>query len=438
VSDRVRSITRALPSGLLLKVLGAVLNFALVPLALKLLGAQTYAAFTAIMGFAGWLFLGNGGFASVAIMTIAGHVSEDDTTIQIRFWQATVASFLGVAAAGLVLLWPFLAFIGHMSREVPPEQAWLLYAAGLYCFMATMITLASTPFEGRYIGLLLANYCNIVRTIAQALALFALFILVPLLPNVFSFMVAATLGPVAASTWFLIKGMRDYPPPKGFHVSLRESAPFFTESLGYLTVSLAIIFYMGGCVPLFALLYGQEELATAGVMAKGVQLCFSVTAIFVVPFSAALKQAIASGDLAWAKKMLVLCGSLIFLGGLCGAAFIAFYGLPLMKLWTGTELPALQQWTYAFAFTVAAAGWYNFWVQSCFAFEGARPVAICAVLEVATTCLLCLVFQSTLAPSASLWFAAASMLGFSGLVLPFRIWKHLRKSTKTGLQGAAQ
>jgi len=436
VSERVRSITRALPSGLLLKVLGAILNFALVPFALKLLGAQTYAAFTAITGFAGWLFLGNGGFASVAIMTVAGHVS-DDKTIQSRFWQATIASFLGVAAAGFILLWPFLAFIEHISRDIPRDQTWLLYAAGLYCFMATIVTLASTPFEGRYIGLLRANYCNIVRTIAQAFALFALFVLVPLLPNVFSIMVAATLGPVAASSWFLIKGMRDYPPPHGFQISLRESTPFFAESLGYLTVSLAIIFFTGGSLPLFALLFGQDELATAGVMAKGVQLCFSVTTIFVVPFSAALKQAIASGDLAWAKKMLALCGSLIFFGGLCGAGLIALYGLPLMKLWTGTDLPALQEWTYAFAFMVAVAGWYHFWVQSCFAFEGARSVAICAVLEVATTCALCLLFRSVMAPSASLWFAAAAMLGFSGLVLPLRIWKHLRAQTKTELQGAA-
>jgi len=434
VSTRVRSIMSALPSGILLKVLGAILNFALVPFALKLLGEQTYAAFTAILGFAGWLFLGNGGFASVSIMTVAGHVTEDET-IRERFWHAAIASFLGVAGACLILFWPFMAFIDHISKEAA-DQTELLYAAGLYCFLATAVTLASSPFEGRYIGLLRANYCNIIRTITQALALLALFVLVPLLPNVFSIMVAATLGSVVASVWFLFKGLRDYPPPPGFRFSIRKSAPYFGESLGYLAVSLAIIFFTGGGLPLFALLFGQSELATAGVMAKGVQLCFSVTTIFVVPFSAALKQAIASGDFTWARKMLGLCAALIFFGGLCGAGLISLYGLPLMKLWTGTDLPALPEWTHAFAFMVAVAGWYHFWVQSCFAFEGARPVAICAMLEVASTCALCLIFRSSIEPSASLWFAAAAMLCFSGLVLPLRIWKHLRQPAKPGFQGA--
>jgi len=435
VSDRVRSIMSALPSGILLKVLGAVLNFALVPFALKFLGAQTYAAFTAISGFTGWLFLGNGGLALVATMAVAGHVSDDES-IRDRFWQTAVASFLGVTLACLILFLPFMAFIEHLAHEAAPDQQWLLFAAGLYCFVATALTLASSPFEGRYIGLLRSNYCNITRTIAQALALLALFALVPLLPNILTIMAAATLGPFAASLWFLLRGIGDYPPPKGFHFSLRKSTPYILESLNYLTVFLAVTFFTGGNLPLFALLFGQNELATAGVMAKGTQLCFSVTTVFVVPFSAALRQAIASEDFVWARKMLAICAGLIAIGGVCGASLIALYGLSLMKLWTGTDLPAMAQWTFAFAFMVGVAGWYHFWTQSCFAIEGARPVAICAILEVAMTCALCLAFRSHMAPSTSLWFAGLSMLCFSGLVLPFRIWKHLREPKKAELQGA--
>jgi O-antigen/teichoic acid export membrane protein len=83
---------------------------------------------------------------------------------------------------------------------------------------------------------------------------------------------AVTIGTTASALWFIIKGIREAPPPKSFTYSLRDSLPLLRQGIGFLASSLAILFYSGGSLPLFAITFGTEQLATAGVMARLVQM----------------------------------------------------------------------------------------------------------------------------------------------------------------------
>ncbi len=427
MSERFRSIFIALPSGLLVKGAGAALNFLAVPIALHLLGEATYAAFAAILGFAGWLALGSAGIGNLTAMTIAGH-TQDETNIRNQFWQAALSNFIGVIAATIVLAAPFYFFVEHLAQDVLPASAFLLRASAYYCFAAIALTAMSTAFEGRYVGLLQSNYCNLVRLTGQVIALFMLIALVPLVPNMLTLTIALTLGPLTTALWFMGRGSFESPPPPHFRFDLRTSFPLFLQGGAYLAVSLAVMFYSGGNLPFFASVFGKEQLATAGVMAKMVQLYFSLTSIFVIPLAAALKQAIAASDLAWAKKTLLASSIAITAGSALVAVLLFIFGARFIALWTGVELPALQQWIAPLAVMIAVTGWYHFWVYVCFAFEGAAPVAFCALCEIAIIGLAYYTLGSHIQPASSLWITAVAMLIFTGTILPARVISRLRGS----------
>jgi hypothetical protein len=186
------------------------------------------------------------------------------------------------------------------------------------------------------------------------------------------------------------------------------------------------MFYCGGGLPLFALVFGKDQLATAGVMAKIVQLYFSLTAILVVPLAAAVKQAIASGDYRWTRKIILECTLVTIAGSAVAAATIILFGTRLIRLWTGVDLPALEHWILPLVVMIAVVGWYHFWIYICFAFEGAWPVAICGLAEITIVTTAYLLLKSYVAPAASLWIAALVMLAFSGTILPIRVIHKLR------------
>jgi O-antigen/teichoic acid export membrane protein len=426
VSKRSSSIFGALTTGFILKLSGAALNFLAVPIALHLLGEKTYAAFTAILGFASWLALGSSGIGSLTAMNVAGH-TDHESKIRNEFWQAVVSNVLGVVAVAVLFVLPFHAFVERLVVSVPMEERGSLRASAYYCFIAIALTVSSVAFEGRYIGLLRSGYCNMVRMAGQVLALVMLVFFVRLFPNAFSFTVALTMGPLAAALWFIVRGSFENPPPEGFRYDLRQGFSLIQQGYAYLICSLATMFYSGGSLPLFTLVFGEHELATAGVVAKIILLYLSLASIFVIPLAAALKQALAVGDYAWVRKTLLTSLLLTMAGSIVLGGFVLFAGLKLIALWTGVGLPGMERWIAPLAIMITVAGWYQFWVYVCFAFEGAMVVALCAIAEVTTITLAYVFLGPHLEAAGSLWIMALVILAFTGSILPIRILHRLRR-----------
>jgi O-antigen/teichoic acid export membrane protein len=420
-----KGIISSLSSGVLLRVAGAVLNFMAVPIALRTLGQEKYAAFAALLGLAGWLTIGSLGLGKVTAMSVVG-LHDDEEKRGTLFWQAVVSTCIVVAAVSVIAFVPFKQMSLHLVTNTSNELEQELNQASYYCFSVFTLCAIAAPFEGRYAGLLRVDYCNWVRLAGQILAIAALVLVTQFWADMLALCFAVTFGTTASALWFIIKGIREAPPPKSFTYSLRDSLPLLRQGIGFLASSLAILFYGGGSLPLFAITFGTEQLATAGVMARLVQMYCSLIAILLIPLGSALKHAIVAGEVHWIRTALLSSNVVMLSTAIVSAVGLVLFGQPLITHWTGTQLPFLSDWLLPTAAQLVAISWCYLWVYACFAKHGSLPVAKLAGTEILTIALLYYVLGHHIPPAWSLYVSAGTMMLLSGTILPVIVLRDSR------------
>lgn len=422
-----RGLVGALSSGLVGKVAGAVLNLLAVPIALHTLGQEKYAAFAALLGLAGWLSIGNPGLGS-ATGILVSEVKDDEDRRREIFWRGAISTFLVVAAVSIVAFMPFM----YLSMRLVPNSASAdfrheLVLAAYYCFAAFIIISVGGTFQGLYVGLLRIEYVNWSGIVGQVAGILALLVLPRLFGNMTVLCICVTLGSTASAIWFIIKGTLDCPPRRPLRYSLLQSLPLFRDGIGFLASSLSTLFYCGAQLSIMALTFGHAQLATAAVMSRLTQMYLSLLAVLLIPLAPALRNALASGDLNWLRTALRRAGAAMCVIGLCAACGLILFGEPIIRRWTGTDLPALSNWLLPLALLIVAITWSYFWIYACFATRGSLPVAILAMIEVAAISLQFYALGRYLAPSSSIFIMAGTMMAFSGTVLPVIVVRDLRR-----------
>jgi O-antigen/teichoic acid export membrane protein len=419
VSALTRSLLSASASGVLLKLAGVAFNVAAIPLILRSLGPDRYAAVALVLGYATWFSMGNMGTGTIIALEITRHDAKDSNDF---FWQVAVTGTIGACLVSLALTLSFLWLSHSLTNAFDPAIQAELRTTSLYCFFAFTLMSVGSLFEGRFAGLMRLHYCNYVRLAGQVLALIALLIATLNSAGMLGFAIALTLGPLASAIWFIFQGFREGPPPPRFVYRPRTSFPIVKQGLGFLTSSLAIMFYSGGSLPLFTLVFGTDELATAGVMSRVVQLFFSLTAAFVHPLSFAVSRALASQATDWARQTVFRALIFILSGALAAAGVLEFYGPQLFTLWTGSSLPNLQMWCRYLEVLLIIVAWYHFWIYVGLAVIGSSFIAFLAAAELVTVAILYWALSGLIQPAASLLMTSAAMMALSGIFIPARVF----------------
>jgi O-antigen/teichoic acid export membrane protein len=421
-----RGLVGGFSSGLFVKLAGVVLNFLAVPIALRTLGQERYAAFAALLGLAGWLGVGHFGLGS-ATGVLLSEVADDESRRRELFWRAVISTLLVVAAVSVIAFVPFIELSKRLVPQAPPSLEYELALATYYCFAAFTIMAVGATFQGLYVGMLRIEYVNWCSLVGQIVAVLALLTLPRLFGSMLALCVCVTLGTGATAIWFIIKGARDCPPPRGFRYSFRQSLPLFREGIGFLASSLSTLFYGGASLWVIALTFGAGQLATAAVMARLIQMYFSLIALLLIPLAPALRNALAADDRAWVLKALRKAGAFMCGTAICAACGSIFLGDAIISRWTATRLPSLSDWLLPLAVLVVVITWSYFWIYACFALRGSRPVAILAIIEVTMISAQFYVFGPYVTTSSSLLIMAGTMMVFSGCFLPVLVLKDLRQ-----------
>jgi hypothetical protein len=414
----------AAASGLLLRIVGAAFNLVAVPIALQSLGSEKFAATGVLLGFAAWLTIGGGGLGSAITMLVGAHPTVD-AKVRRQIWQGAVACFAGslLICCAAALLVPM--FASQVLPEAAPDVVSDFRVASYCCLIAFAFTAASTPFEGIYAGMLRTGYCNVVRLGWQLVAIVGVLTIGQFATAMTTMSLLMILGPVGASIWFLIKGIQDFPRPAGFRFSMKEGLPLLVQGYGFLISSLAILFYGGGSLPLFALTFGPDELATATVMARIVQLYGGMLFIVLLPASIVLRQAHVARNAVRARHAFALAGGAVACGAVALGGAIVFIGERAITLWVGAPLPELNSWLLPLATLIGALGWCTTWSYLTQAVRGSLLGAKLAILEISLASLTYIVLGKYIAPSTSLYLLAVTMLACSGTLLPLLMGRDL-------------
>ncbi len=418
-----RGLIGGVSSGLLLRLAGGLLNFLAVPIALRTLGQERYAAFAALFGLAGWLTIGNSGLANATAVFISE--TKDDTKRREFFWRSAISTFLAVALVSSIVFVPFIRISTHLIGSESPSLDHELTQAAYYCFAVFMTCAIGQTFEGFYVGTLRVEYVNWCRLVGQVAGIGVVIWLPPLFPNMLAICFATTLGTTSAAVWFVVKAIAEVPPPVPLNYSFRQSLPLFRQGLGFLASSLSTLFYGGAFLPLLAITFGSSQLATAAVMSRMLTMYFSVIAALLIPFAPALRNALAHDDQAWVAKAMRHSGIFLACVGASAATGIAILGDVVIRHWTGASLPSVSDWLMPMAALLIAVSWSYFWIYACFATLGSLPAAMVAIAEVILISGQFFLFRNDLAPSASFLIMAGTMSLLSGTILPVLVLKNL-------------
>jgi len=360
----------------------------------------------------------------MSVASSSGSRRKQDSVL----WHGVMTAAIIVGMVTVVMFLPFKWALDFVMQKASATASSELRIAGIYCFAVFAICAFATPFEGGYIGHLKTTYCNRVRSLSQGAGIVALIACAFFFNDVLAFTAAVTLGPLAAAIVFIVKGSVDFRIPKGFRYSKHEGLPLITEGVGFLASSLAVLFYGGGSLPVYAIFFSEKELITASVMSKVVQVYFSLVGVLLIPLGAALKNSIAEHDFVW-SKMAIRKSLIVVMGMGAGSALgLLCFGNYLLSRWAGSELPELNKWLLPTAALMIVISWTYIWVYVSFSVKGSRMVAQLAVVEVAVNVLLYYMFGHRVPSSCSLYFAAGVMAVFSGTILPIFAIKSLRDS----------
>lgn len=415
-----RGVIGALSSGILLRLAGAAVNLLAVPIGLHALGQERYAASVAILSLAGWLAVGSFGLGNVTAISAAEH-KDDEEYDRLVFWRIVISAIITVGLAGMIAIAPYEAFFGRLIKDLPVEDRQEFSYASYYCFFAFIVCAISSPFEGRYVGLLRTAYCNFVRLIWQFAAVLMLAATATLFRSILALCFALTVGPLGAAIWFIVRGASEFPAPKSFRYRFSDGIDLIGRGIGFLTSSLAVLFYGGGSLPIFAFAFGTSQLATAAVVSRIIQVFFSGSAVLLHPLSAAIRHAMKDGDVKWAQLALFRSAIAILIVSISALVLLLTYGETIIHAWAGANLPGLDQWMLPLGVLILAIGWSYLWIYTSFSIWGASLVALLAVAEISTICAVYTYFGMFMIPAWSLYISAAGLTLFSGTVLPIRI-----------------
>ena len=428
MTRRQRPLLRALVSGISLRASGAVLSLLAVPIAISALGQEGYAALATLLGLVGWLGLSSAGLGQATALAVAG--TTDEATTSGLFWHGAITSIVCCSAVALASFIPFRIAISTIFTSLPQATQETLLTSGYYCFAAFLIMALGQAFEGTYIGKQRNDYVNWCKLVGQLVAILSLLLIWQTSPTMLNLCIAMTVGPLAGSAWFVAKGVVDHPLPSQFRYRIADALALLKQGLGFLASSLTVIFYGGGSLALFAISFGSSELATASVIARLVQIYFSILAIVLIPFSATLRRQLANDELQSAKSTLAWAGALTVGSGAVAATTLYFFGERLIGAWVRTDLAALATWIPPFATLVLVIGWSYFCIYACFATVGSSAVAKAAMMEVSLVSLLYLCLGDTVPPAYSLYIAALVMSVVSGMFLPYLAFASWMKSRR--------
>ncbi|MEM0954661.1 MAG: hypothetical protein AAGI24_11030 [Pseudomonadota bacterium] len=424
--SRTLSIVKALQSGLALRGSGVFFNLLFVPIAIGALELDLYGYLATVLGLASWLSIASLGMRQTTAMRVAGLPAKDEaceSVILVRAFSIVVicivcAQFLYVCVARTLLF--------STSSSLANTPALSIVIALVVSSICYIITSLSSPFEGLRIGKLESDYCNRVRFIAQLIAIFVLLGAPAFPPAIPVFAFIALMAPVLASCWFLLRGAPLVNGIARSALSYRNTWQMAKEGGGYAASSIAVLFLGGASLPLFVSAFGERDLATAAVISRVIQLYFSLLAVFLIPFSAALKSALSIKDLLWIKSALSVGAASFFVTYCVATIILGLWGEWLITAWTSTRLPNLGYWIHSCGVLMGAITWVYFWVYVAFALFGASLVARLAVIEIGFTSFLYFLLSNAVPSAASLLISSFVIVLISGVVLPLKALQELR------------
>jgi len=349
MSDALRSksrknkIMKTLSVGAYSKVVGVVVSFAIVPLAVGYLGTDGYGLWVAVSSLVAMLSFVDGG-AGNALVNMVSHATGKNSEQSIKnivssgfFVLLMIAGVGGILFYGLssYVPWAWVFGLGNDVEKFDLQTVVLI--VGLAFFLGMPCAVVGNVERGFQEGNIEAFWNAKGRLLTLAFVFTAIQMDLGLIGVAIAFVSGPLVAAIANSCYyFLIK--RSNVSPSFSHVKADEVKGILGVGGLFFVLQITSAIQMQGDNIIIANMLGPSAVSQYAICMQLFMAIPMFMALLWTPLWPAYREALASGDAAWVRRVFVKSLKLALVVGVPSAVMLVVFGKEIIQLWVGDEV----------------------------------------------------------------------------------------------------
>jgi len=341
--DRKKNIIKTISVGAYAKLVGILVSFTMVPISVDYLGIEQYGVWIAVSSLIAMLSFSDGGVGN-ALVNMSAQSSGDHADGQLKSIVSTgffvLLAIMLLGGAFFVLLYPVIPWdwvLGFSEGERVDEYLILILIAGLGFFVGMPVSVVGNIQRGLQLG----NVEAFWSAKGQLLALLFVCIAIYLDLGIVGFACAYVSGPLVAAlansgVYFFIR-RKDLFPKLSLVQTMEVKAVLGIGGLFFVLQMTAVIQSKADNV-IIANMLGPSAVTPYAICMQLFLAVPMLMGLVWAPLWPAYREALASGDVDWIKRVFFKSIKLALLVGLPAAVLLSAFGQQIITLWVGESV----------------------------------------------------------------------------------------------------
>jgi len=341
--SRKDKIIKTLSVGTYAKVVGVVVSFAIVPLAVGYLGVEGYGLWIAVSSLVAMLSFVDGG-AGNALVNMVSHATGKDSKQSIKgivssgFFVLLIIAVFGALLFSLLHTYVPWAWVFGLSESANTHDLeMLVLIVGFAFFLGMPISVVGNVQRGFQEG----NIEVFWNAKGRLLTLLFVYISIQADLGLLGVACAFVAGPIVASMannfyYFGLK-KREVAPSLNHLNSTDVKAVLGTGGL-FFVLQITSAIQMQGDNIIIANMLGPSSVSQYAICMQLFMAVPMFMALLWTPLWPAYREALASGDADWVRRVFIKSLKLALLVGIPTAGVLVVFGDYIIRLWVGDEV----------------------------------------------------------------------------------------------------
>lgn len=341
--SRKYKILRTLSVGAYAKVVGVIVSFAIVPLAVGYLGVEGYGLWVAVFSLVAMLSFVDGG-AGNALINMVSHATGANSNKSIQaivssgFFLLLAISFFFIGLFSVLHIYvPWGWVFGISDNMNTGDLEVLVLIIGLAFFLGMPCSVVGNVQRGFQEGNIEAFW----NAKGRLLSLLLVYIAVQMDWGLLGFACGFVAGPIIASFansfyYFFIKRVEIVPLLS--HVSFDEVKGVLGTGGLFFVLQITSAIQMQGDNIIIANMLGPSSVSKYAICMQLFMIVPMFMTLLWTPLWPAYREALASGDADWVRRVFFKSLKLAFVVGVPSACILILFGSDIITLWVGDEV----------------------------------------------------------------------------------------------------
>lgn len=340
--ERRRKIFKTAWSGLVARIVTIAVSLLMAPLSVHYLGKEQYGLWVAVSSLVGMLGFMDGG-AGNAVINMVAHASGTKKDDLAKIVSTAFFSLMALALIGCLLflsVFPFVPWgklLGVTESTSLSDLNIVVIIVGLFFFVNMFVTLVGKIQRGLQEG----NWDNFWNGVGAVLSLLFVYIAIQkdagLVGFVIAFLAGSMLSYLASNVHYLFIYRRDLRPQLGKVDGAIAKSLFTVGGLFFVLQITATIQGQADNV-IIANMLGPAAVTNYAICMKLFLLVPMLFRLLLTPLWPAYREAFASGDLQWVKRIFLKSLRWALLISIPSAIVLVLLGGKIIELWVGQEV----------------------------------------------------------------------------------------------------